>query len=589
MADRKVIIGLQVDTGRSKQNLEEVRHAAEQFGSEGAKAANHLAAALENIEKAEEQLTRKISQGRLVTEKDGKAMIQQFEILRNTITETFGSIENAPAEIQEAFRKAEGSLDRTTSKVRDLSDAVDDQKGTLKEGGEQWTGLGDAIGKAAGPMGAVVAKAGLISAAFKEGVGIGMQLNKLFGTDMSLWDEAIDRLGKKAGIVVRGMADSVVELGGVLKEVFTPGEGWGERISAAYASFDKASGDLIDKVKNLDEALKKEEESHRAVAAAAEAAKEAEERAKDAAEKLAAEKKKLREEIDGVTKSLQEENLELEKQKILATDSEHAAINLSSQAAYYKRQVDEVSKAIAAQRDELRQLTARYGENDPVVRQAQERLALLEQSLASSRERYTEATEETRRYEQQQKAAEQAAAKLQEKIDQASDSLRKQQEQLATLGTATQQTTAQTQQATTAAGSSATAIDSQGQAAEKTKTEVVMYRDELGKVHIETRKVADTTAEATKGVTAVGDAAEKAATPAKALAQSMETLQAALKPSNVNESIQAFQDLDAVLASIAGHVKEIATNAPAAANALKRMSESGMEESASGGGAGGGF
>lgn len=387
---------------RSKQEIAKIRQATEDFGDEGKKSAQKLVDAFSNIEKAEDKLTKKISQGRAVTVGDANVMIQQFAALESQILETFGSLENAPAEVQEAFGKAQQTLDRTKDKVRELTDAVDDQKGELKEGGEQWTGLGDAMNKALGPMGKVQAQMLLVGAAFKEGWSIGMQLNKFFGTDMQVWDDVVSRFGAKAHAVLKALSDNAASLIQLVISLFS---GSMEEVKRSFA---EVKDNFSKSWTVMTEVVTKYGAEWDALHPKIETVLEAQRKAQEEAAKLAEAKRKLGEQIRDVTLSLQEETAELEKQRIAAQDAEHGAINTGGQVEYLKRTLDGATASLTAQKQELVALTARYGEHDPVVNQARERLQQLESSVRIAKESYANATAELKRYEDQQRAAEAA-------------------------------------------------------------------------------------------------------------------------------------------------------------------------------------
>src|ERR1041384_4371307 len=184
------------DAGR--QDVNKITTAFHGLGDEGKRVAQEFVGYFKNIEKSDDAATRKISDGRAVTEGDGKVMIQQFERLYAAVKRTFGTIANAPAEIQEAYHKAEQQFDRTTKKIQVASDAVDDQKEKLKEGGVAWTGLGDQINKALGPLGGTQVKILAIGAALKEGWELGHKFAQSIGTDFQAADSAADTF--KTGI-----------------------------------------------------------------------------------------------------------------------------------------------------------------------------------------------------------------------------------------------------------------------------------------------------------------------------------------------------------------------------------------------------
>ena len=451
----------------------------------------------------------------------------------------------------------EKKLESSRGEVENLTDSLGEMKDRTKEGGENWSGLGDAIGKAAGPMGATVAKAGMISAALKEGWELGMKFNEWVGTDLSLLEEFLDRTAKKTGIVIREWAAGLFELGRLVKEVFTFGEGYEDRVLKVYDEFKTTISEAASKVRDLDATLAAEEEAQKRAAAAAKATAEAEELARQAAEKLKEEKRRLKEEIDGVVKSLRDENTELEKQKVIEQESTLRVVDRGDQLGYYKRQLDEINGSVARQRAEVAGLTATYGEHDPFVTQALEKLRVLESSLRAAQERYNDTTEEVRRYEQQQAQAASAIERQTQTIRDLSQRQSELEKSVTSLGGKTDAaTTSVNQQATatgaaaTAAAGAATATTQQATATDAATTAVRGYRDEAGKLVITNKELAETgdkAAVALKSVSAAVDITAEQVTRAEALA--------------------------VALASIRDRLGEIAKIAPDAQTAIKNFSE----------------
>jgi hypothetical protein len=201
MADKKVIIGLQVNSGNSVQNIEAVRDAAKSMGDVGATAGNRFAQALENIQREQDRVNKKVTEGRLVTEKDGKAIIQQFDILREVMEEIERTTGALPAEFQAAFQTAAKQVSETTTRVANLSDGVADQAGLLKEGQAQWRGFGNELNAVLGPMGKFQAGAIAGFAALQQGWQIGTEIAKALGTDFQAMNETMDAFKEKAKVV----------------------------------------------------------------------------------------------------------------------------------------------------------------------------------------------------------------------------------------------------------------------------------------------------------------------------------------------------------------------------------------------------
>jgi hypothetical protein len=183
----------------ARQDVEKIRTAIEGLGTDGAKIAQPIVDAFNNIQTADDRLTRKISDGRVVTQRDGAVMLQQFELLKDAINSAFGSIANAPQAVQQAYATAEQQFARTTDKIQKATDAVQDQKGVLQEGGVRWTSFSDGLNQVIGKFGGVqVALAGVF-AALTEGWQLGTQAAQAMGADVDLTKSAVDGLKSAYG------------------------------------------------------------------------------------------------------------------------------------------------------------------------------------------------------------------------------------------------------------------------------------------------------------------------------------------------------------------------------------------------------
>jgi len=181
----------------SRQDIDKIRVATEKFGDSGVKEANNLSNAFQNIQHAADKLEKKIRDGKEVTAKDVGAMTQQFDFLKESINAAFGSLEEAPKEIQEAFQLAEQQTEQADAAVRKFTDSVQDHRTELNEAGERWTGFGDAIQKALGPAGAAFAKLTLAVGVATQAFQQYRQFAEPLGADFSEWDRLVDSLGTK--------------------------------------------------------------------------------------------------------------------------------------------------------------------------------------------------------------------------------------------------------------------------------------------------------------------------------------------------------------------------------------------------------
>lgn len=202
---------------QSKQDLEKIRTAAEGIGTDGKQAAQGLVDAFANIEKASDRVATKISEGRVVGVRDGNLLIQQFTLLKESINSAFGSIENAPAEIQQAYKKAETQFETTTAKIKTLTTATTENKQAVAGNAAQWGGFEQQLLKLAGADG-VLGKLTIgivgVAAAFKEGIQIGTTFAEAIGTNFSAAESSAQNLKSAVksvtnAIVTDGIIDGV--------------------------------------------------------------------------------------------------------------------------------------------------------------------------------------------------------------------------------------------------------------------------------------------------------------------------------------------------------------------------------------------
>lgn len=198
MAERNINVKFSIlGADNSRQDIDKIRAAAEKFGDSGVQEANKLSAAFGNIQNAADKLEKKIQSGRQVTAADVGAMTQQFGFLRESINAAFGSLEQAPQEIQDAFALAEKQTEEADQAVRKFTASVEDHRSELDQAGERWTGFGDAIQKALGPSGAAFAKLTLAVGVATQAFQQYRQFAEPLGADFSEWDRLVDSLGTK--------------------------------------------------------------------------------------------------------------------------------------------------------------------------------------------------------------------------------------------------------------------------------------------------------------------------------------------------------------------------------------------------------
>lgn len=553
MADKRLVIGLSVATGNSVAELEKVKDAAVKFGKDGAANADILTRQLENVENAAERVARKINQGKTVTVADTNAMAQSFAQLDSVIKKAFGSIENAPKEIQAAFRQAEGQVSAVRKEVINATQALEDNRDVTKQAGESWSGLGPAIEKAAGPMGATVGRLGLIAAAFKTGWDWGMKLNAFFGVDMQMWEQTVKTVGSRMLVIVQSLGENLMGTFRMVKE-FLSGN-----FKEAGVLMDQLAETNAESQRRIRAALTSSNEEWNRYAKTIGIVTEEQRASEEAAKRLAEEKAKLAQKIADVVAALQAETLELEKQKNASIDAEHGLINRSDQLGYYKRTLDAATDAVRTQRAEVEELTKRYGAQAPMTVQAAEQLAVLQTSLAYAEQSYKTTGEEVKRYEEAQKRSEAAMKASEERSKRLTEEHSKLSGSTATLSTAQGTAATQAGAVATAADQAATATTKQATAATTATPAVSLWRDELGKVHITSSNVVESSEKAAAAIGKVAEATAglsfaDAVSEAERMASAVERIVTALNgvPSAAHAASAAIRETGRACAEAAG-------------------------------------
>lgn len=122
-----------VDTGDSKQNLEEIRQAAVDFGGGAAQAADLFTDRFGQIESGVGRVFDKITQGKAVSDGDLKAVSQQFAQVQIAAEQAFGSIENAPDAVKQAFTVAENQIQSATNAINRIDTAAKQAADAFKQ------------------------------------------------------------------------------------------------------------------------------------------------------------------------------------------------------------------------------------------------------------------------------------------------------------------------------------------------------------------------------------------------------------------------------------------------------------------------
>lgn len=377
----------------SRNDIEKIRKAAgelaDQFVAAGQKITNHL----ENIQNHYDRVARKSNQGKAIVAADLTVMVQQFRELELAIESSFGSVENAPAEFQEAFGKARQQLDATTEKVRESTAAVKDHATTLDQAGERWTGLGSAVKKAAGEYGVLLGKIGLIVAAFKQGWEVGSEFARQTGADMTTLDKVTEQFKSRLGAMNNELSNVAVSLfSGNLKEAGLNAIAAGRALDLSKEALEGYKIALQFGVAEAEKFMDKTDELvelQEAYATALDAGKEGQEllyeawnKADGSAKKFLDELNKVKPELDALKKKLDEaKDAERKRQEavadgikqidsvITALEKEKAARKAGTESLdaemgvwqNVKQTLSKVRDSIASQEDATKGLTGSVG------------------------------------------------------------------------------------------------------------------------------------------------------------------------------------------------------------------------------------
>jgi hypothetical protein len=543
----------------SKQQIDKLRTSLEGYSDAGKQVAQSVTDSLTNIGREFDKLTQRETEGKNITTRELSVMVQQFNLLKQAIVNSFGSLDAAPAELQRAYAAAGQQVDLATEKVRNASAAMKNHASEVSEAGARWGGFKEAIKDAFPQLSSFIAKAGEIGGAFGAGLAIGQQFNAFLKTDMSEWNSLMEQVSTRANAIIRAIADELVAIGVVMKDVVT------FNIQEIGRDTDILKQTTAQGFKTMKEAVSDTGTEWDKYAKTIGVATESGKAAAETAAKLAEEKRKLSEELKKVVLSLQQENIELQKQKLLKEDAELALVNETSNLGYYKRNVDETSSALADQNRKLQELTQKYGENDPVVTAARDKQQQLESALRAAQQRYDETKEEVSKYEAQQKSAEAAIKSHTEKIAEQSKEQKNIQGNI--------------DKVTVSTGTATDATEKHGTVIKQVAPNIVMYRDEQGKLHIETKNVAEATKIQAEQTQKVAEAAQNAAPAVKAMATANDPQRYAASAEAIKQQVEAIKQLT-----------QAAKEAAAACTALQAASAAAAGgDATSGGGGGGGF
>jgi hypothetical protein len=124
--DKKLVALFELQTGASKQNLDELRAAEKAMSAEGVTAATSMSNGFEMIETRSASMFAKIQNGSSVSDSQLRSLAAQYVALGDSVTGAFGSIESAPEAIQSAMKIAEDQVLAVNTAVVSMGDRVVD-------------------------------------------------------------------------------------------------------------------------------------------------------------------------------------------------------------------------------------------------------------------------------------------------------------------------------------------------------------------------------------------------------------------------------------------------------------------------------
>lgn len=402
MASKKIVASFNIETDEGKKNLEALERALIEMGDAGAKAAPKITRSVQNIEEAFRGFDRKLNETGNVTQRDVDKIVRQIEVMRTNVEKDFGSMAKAPKQVQDALSGYESKLKDVSTSTGKLTDAVKDNTANVQVAAGQWPGLGNALESVGGKTGQVVAGFGLVTAAFGQGWEIGQRLNKLFGTDMSLWEEVVSRFGSKLGAIIRGLSDSVVAVANLAAALIT----------GSWSDIKRATVELKDTVvasgKTMGDVVTKYGSDWDKIHPPIKKATEEVEKHKAAVDNTAAGYAALGDAMGKTVEAIQKQSAELKKNQAAMLDAEHVVINRKKDQEDYARGVEAASQSLKDQTSEVAALTQAHGANDPMTLQAISRQTQLAQELETAKTQYDTAKTDVDDYTKKQNDASKA-------------------------------------------------------------------------------------------------------------------------------------------------------------------------------------
>lgn len=423
---KEAVAAIKVEGADSaKVDFQKVRDAIGAIGDEAKVSASKILDPMEAATRAIDRFEKKYSETGRVTRRDVETIVGAQLAMDRAIQHSGLTLDQMGEEAQRAYNQINAGAARAREGFVQFEEKLGAQRRSLNEAGATWRGLFTEIETGLGSIGA---KAAVTFAAFTEGWQIGRRVATFLKTDFSEFDGILDRLGTKGAIILRSSADAFTDFVKVLLAGFESiktrslepiNQAWQQYETTWKQSFENINTAITGNDKQVRELAKTLGIVHDTTVAAAGATDEhaaAQARSADAARKLIEEERKLAAQVEKNSENLADLNAELEKQKNLEFEGLVRGQDRSSQLAYYERDVERLTSALKDQSRVVEDLTARYGENDPMTRQAAEKQADLERQLERTKGQVEQTSDEVAKYNTQQKNAAAAAEGVQEKI-----------------------------------------------------------------------------------------------------------------------------------------------------------------------------
>lgn len=423
---------LRAAIGRIDEELEKMKSA----GKSLATLAEPVRLGFERLERNTDIFFEKLQREADVSAEDIEKVWKAQILLDDAIKATGQSVQQmGPAAEANYNRLIQKGREATQTVVR-LESAMEVSNAALRGQISGFSSLGDALQGLDGKAGRAAITIGGISAAAASGVAAGAKLNKLFMTDMQGWDAASEGFlanwRKRGALLLAGYSDAFLALVQEVKVHLTTtvsvASAAGKAIKQAIAGeFDEAqktmrealieSGDKLiaqhkltaQSLTNLKAAIDPNVDAMRAAADAINATTEKEKENKVATEKLKQAKRELRDEIDGVTRSLEAQAAAMQQQQLAAGSAGTKGIGAEGEAKRTAAEIATLNQQIEEQKKKLAETAKMWGEDSAMTQAYREELERLEAQLESAEARFTKATEEAKKYaEQKAKATEEA-------------------------------------------------------------------------------------------------------------------------------------------------------------------------------------